>query len=310
MGQRIRKMAEQSKLSPQVQRNFIIGDQWLYYKFYTGPKTADLVLTEMIKPVSENLLTNGLIDRWFFIRYADPKLHLRVRFHHSASPSLSDIIEEIHNRVTPLMTRNLIWKVQLDTYQRELERYGQETIDLTEELFFYDSRMIVEMLDMLEGDEGEQIRWLFSLRAIDQMLDDFSYTEEEKLPLINRLRDGFGQEFGLNRFLKKQLDQKFRSNRAKVNDIMDRSKDEANSLKPLLDILNKKSADLQSVADRILAATHENGAEKRRDDLMGSYLHMMINRMFKTKQRLHELVLYDLLSRTYRSSLARKKYNK
>ena len=209
-----------------------------------------------------------------------------------------------------LVDRTLIWKIQLDTYQRELERYGRKTIDLAEELFFYDSRMIVEMLDMLEGDEGEQLRWLFSLRAIDHMLDDFSYTEEEKSTVISRLRDGFGQEFGLNPFLKKQLEQKFRNNRPNVNDILDRSKDETNPMKPLLDIIDKKSADIKPIASKILAFSQENGAEKMRDDLMGSYLHMMINRMFKTKQRLHELVLYDLLSRYYTSSLARKKYDK
>jgi thiopeptide-type bacteriocin biosynthesis protein len=303
-------MTDRSTSNQPVQRTFIIGDQWLYYKFYTGPKTADLVLTEMIKPVSEKLLAANLIDRWFFIRYADPRLHLRVRFHYTTAANLQRIIEEIHTKTKPLVDRNLIWKVQLDTYQRELERYGARTIDLAEELFYYDSRMIVGMLDMLEGDEGEHIRWLFSLRAIDQMLDDFSFTEEEKLTLINRLKDGFGQEFGLNRSLKKQLEQKFRSNRTKVNDILDRSKDESSPLKPLLGILNKKSINLKPVANKILAASKGDEADKMPNDFMGSFLHMMINRMFKTKQRLHELALYDLLSRYYRSSLARKKYNR
>ena len=41
-------------------RTFITGSEWLYYKFYTGPKTADLILTNLIKPVSETLLEEGI----------------------------------------------------------------------------------------------------------------------------------------------------------------------------------------------------------------------------------------------------------
>ncbi len=303
-------MAKQNKSTPQVKRTFIIGDQWLYFKLYTGPKTADLVLTDMIKPATEKLLKDNVINHWFFIRFADPKLHLRVRFHYSDPPAIYPIVQEIHSIAQSWMERNLIWKIQIDTYQRELERYGRKTINLAEKLFYYDSRMIVEMLDMLEGDKGEQLRWLFALRAIDHMLDDFSYPDEEKLVFISRLRDGLGREFGLNRFLKKQLEQKFRSNRINVNDILDRGKDETNPMKPLLDIITKKSTDIKPLAAKLLAFTEGQGAEKTLDDLIGSYLHMMINRMFKTKQRLHELALYDLLSRYYKSSLARKKYNK
>jgi len=41
---------------------------------------------------------------------------------------------------------------------------------------------------------------------------------------------------------------------------------------------------------------------------MASYSHMMVNRLFKSKQRLHEMVLYDFLHRYYKSEIARQKY--
>ena len=63
------------------QRTFFIGSNWLYYKFYTGPKTADVVLTELVKPVGEKFIKQQKLDHWFFIRYADPQKHLRVRYH-------------------------------------------------------------------------------------------------------------------------------------------------------------------------------------------------------------------------------------
>jgi len=51
-------------------RTFIIGDEWLYFKVYTGYKTADTLLTDTVFPLSQYLLKEKLIDHWFFIRYA------------------------------------------------------------------------------------------------------------------------------------------------------------------------------------------------------------------------------------------------
>jgi hypothetical protein len=62
-----------------VQRTFVIGDKWLYYKIYCGVKTADMLLLEVIKSLTEQLIEEKIIDRWFFIRYSDPEPHVRFR---------------------------------------------------------------------------------------------------------------------------------------------------------------------------------------------------------------------------------------
>jgi len=46
------------------------------------------------------------------------------------------------------------------------------------------------------------------------------------------------------------------------------------------------------------------------NDLLKSYLHMMTNRLFYSKNRLHELILYDFMYRYYTSEIARNKYRK
>ena len=303
-------MNPKNKTQKEVQRTFIIGDPWLYFKFYTGPKTADVALTEMIKPVTEKLLSQKIIDLWFFIRYSDPKLHIRVRFHFNDPRFIANIVREINSYSKPFIKENLIWKVQTDTYQREIERYGSPTMELSEQLFFHDSNMIVQMLDLIEGDEGEQIRWMFSLRAIDGMLDDFKFNMTQKLDLVTVLRDGFGQEFGSNRNMRKQLEQKYRKNRPEINFILDHFNDQTSEIKPLLDLISQKSTAIQGITTDILALTQGEQSEKQLNDLMGSYLHMMVNRLFKTKQRLHEMVLYDFLCRYYKSEIAKKKYIK
>jgi thiopeptide-type bacteriocin biosynthesis protein len=293
-----------------LKRTFIVGDEWLYYKFYTGPKTADVILTEMIKPVTEELLSHQVIDYWFFIRYSDPQLHTRVRFHVSDPQNIAAIIQAIRSYSTPYFEKNLVWKIQLDTYQREVERYGINSMDLSEQWFYYDSKMIVDMLSLIEGDEGERIRWLFALRAVDTMLDDFRSDMEQKFDLVTLLRENFGREHGMNRNLKEQMEQKFRDNRAEINELMDRSNDQVSEMLPLFQVLAQKSAAVQPIAEQILTLNKNNQLGMPLNDLMASYSHMMVNRLFKSKQRTHEMVLYDFLHRYYKSEIARRKYSK
>lgn len=300
-----------SQSMPSVQRTFILGDEWLYYKFYTGPKTADIILTRMVKPLAEHLLESGAIDKWFFIRYADPKIHTRVRFHVTNPQALLETIRLVNAQTKEFIKQDLIWKIQVDSYQREIERYGIRSMEMGETLFFHDSRMIVEMLDMIEGDEGERIRWLFSLRAVDSLLSDFQYSMEEKYDLVTRLRENFGSEFGMNRSLKDQLEKKFRADRKEINDLLNPSTDQDSVMLPLFDLIAQKSRDGQPIVEEILKLYNNKEPNPfLLNDLMASYSHMMINRMFKSKQRMHEMVMYDFLHRYYKSELARIKYSK
>ncbi len=170
-----------------IQRTFIPGENWLYFKIYSGPKTADTILAEDIKPLVEKMSSVNIINKWFFIRYSDPKLHIRVRFYLSKTDYLNHVISLMNSSMKPYVQNNLIWKIQLDTYEREIERYGENTIDLIENLFCYDSNMHLDLLSSLYGDEGETTRWLFGLKAIDQTLIDFvrktavCYKNERKL---------------------------------------------------------------------------------------------------------------------------------
>ncbi|TPE18373.1 hypothetical protein FJN16_00780 [Tannerella forsythia] len=41
-------------------------------------------------------------------------------------------------------------------------------------------------------------------------------------------------------------------------------------------------------------------------DLLHSYVHMSLNRLFRSRNRIHELVLYDFMKRYYNGMLARK----
>ena len=287
-----------------IQRSFIVGSEWLYYKIYTGPKTSDLVLTDIIRPIAMNLLQNNIIDKWFFIRYNDPKHHIRVRFHYNSPENVAGIINSLYTSLKEFSDEDLIWKIQLDTYQREIERYGVQTMDQSEKLFFLDSKMIVDFLDMIDGDEGEELRWLFGARAIDQKPMDFGYNEDEKLALMERLKTGFGAEFGMNKNLKKQMDKKFRNEHDKIKNFLNFKKEMDADYAPIVDVLEEKSKNSKALISDILSVVNKSEL----DDMMGSYIHMLMNRLFRSKNRLHEMVIYDLLYRTYKVAWGIRKF--
>ena len=93
----------------------------------------------MIKPLVKELKKENLIKKWFFIRYADPRHHIRLRFNFYDNESIGVIISKLHLHLKKLDDLKFIWKVQIENYRREVERYGTNTISLSEEIFHRDS---------------------------------------------------------------------------------------------------------------------------------------------------------------------------
>lgn len=286
-----------------IQRDFILGDPWIYLKLYTGVKTADSILIEIINPLSAGLHEEQVISKWFFIRYSDPEFHLRIRFYLSNNQNLTTITTRLNSAVKPYIENRLISGFQSDIYTRELERYGHKTIVDSESIFFHDSLATLQMLSSIEGDEGENYRWHFACLSIDYLLNDFGFNENEKLALMDKLQQGFGQEFGMNTHLKVQLDNKFRQERQKLRSFLLREDD---FYSPFYHILDEKSLAIKEIVARIRNLHLQNELEVEFNSLISSYIHMMLNRIFKSKQRLHEMVIYSLLYRFYKSEIARK----
>ncbi len=275
-----------------MRRKFILGDEWLYYKLYCGRRTADSILVDAIKPLSEKLLKKGWIDQWFFIRYTDPRPHLRVRFHLKRKDDLSFVIEEFNASTRYYLDNDLIWDLQTDTYQRELERYGTNTISESEELFFYDSAACVDALQYIEEDE---LLFLFGLRSIKDTLTAFGLDNHEKCTLAEWNLKAFKEEFNSDKHLSRQLSKKHQALKDKIELFL--TINSHPEYQPLLDLLDKKMEQMRRISKKIAEKAVLN--QLSIDSLLSSYVHMMVNRLFRDKQRLYELVCYDCLHKFY-----------
>ncbi|WP_106790967.1 thiopeptide-type bacteriocin biosynthesis protein [Aquimarina sp. Aq78] len=283
-----------------TKRTYILGDEWLYYKIYCGARTSDVLLTETIKPLTAQLLEQGLIDSWFFIRYGDPDFHIRIRFHLLDIRAIGTVILQINAAMQRYVEQRVVYKLQTDTYIRELERYGTNTIATSETLFFYDSTMLLDAIALIEDEE---LYFLFIVKAIDRLLNNFGYEQQEKLELVTRNCQGFKREFHADKGLNKQLDKKYRGLKSKLSSFLETTSMQED-YKVLDDLLDHKAKQSLGVVQKIMEAQQDNQLEMTLDDLLSSYIHMLVNRAFRSKQRFYELVCYDFLVRYQKTKVS------
>jgi thiopeptide-type bacteriocin biosynthesis protein len=291
-------------------RKFLPGDEWLYVKIYGGYKILDEIISNILKPYCEELLENGDIDKWFFIRYNDPDSHLRIRFHGQAPAFYFPLFLKINEMLTPLMSSGEIQKVVLDTYIREMERYFSFNIEHSESLFFHDSVACCQILEQLDGDQGEFYRWQMAHVSIDKLMDDFGLGDEEKYELTNKLQNSFFNEFNQQKpenttGLKRSLNDKYRLNATAITEVLSATDNE--DLVFLRQFYEIRSHSIQPISSAIRSAVEDHGISKEwYDELLASYIHMALNRLFMAKPRMHEMVVYHGLSKYYDSKLKRK----
>jgi hypothetical protein len=58
-------------------------------------------LREVLPPFLEQLQASGWMDRWFFVRYADPEAHVRLRFHGKPEVLLGQLLPALQALLAP-----------------------------------------------------------------------------------------------------------------------------------------------------------------------------------------------------------------
>lgn len=282
---------------------YIPGDQWLYFRIYGGHNTLDRLLREDLFPLIKQHLDGGMISLWFFIRYNDPDKHLRVRLKLDQDLALSEIIMSFRNALKRWIDDGLIWKVELGSYQPENERYGAKSMAFSEQLFFHDSQAYCSFrIDM--PDHDDEALWLFAILSANDLLDEFSFNLHQKKELLLDLSRNFGKEFGKDKILARQLSDKYRKSRLRIDNLISQ-KPQAVIDNYLLDKIKQRSTADHDVIQSIINLYKNEVMEVNLQDLLSSLIHMSLNRIFINNNRMHEMVIYDFMHRYYRSAIAR-----
>lgn len=288
-----------------TKRFFLPGSEWLYFKVYTDEHSADIVILEIYEKLIKQLLKRRVISKWFFIRYQDtqhPQHHLRIRLLLTNVSAIGEVIILLNKAIALFNKNQCIQKLQIDTYEREIERYGHSSIEFAESLFSAESSFIMRTLPKMLNLNNEHLRWLTIVKVIDMYLSLFSYTLEMKLNIMQHMSGAHKGALNFNAFNAKCFNHMYRSKYDKLHEVLQNRYNDEDWLQIASEIREYHNHISQFELPSFL---YEERTEISNYTVVGSYIHMFINRMMDNNPNLVELVIYEFLYRYYKSLKAR-----
>ncbi|MDM8160359.1 thiopeptide-type bacteriocin biosynthesis protein [Labilibaculum sp. K2S] len=284
-------------MSKKIIDSYLPCDTWLYYKIYCGIKIADEILVSNVHFLCKELIESKSIKSFFFIRYCDPKPHLRLRLLITSMEHLYEIVSRVNYHFKPFIQENLIGGLQIDSYKRELERYNIDSIQNSEKIFCLESKMLLEYL-LHEKQYDDRLYFVISL--VDFYLTKVNLSIEGKKQFAEKMKCYYSKEFSVDSFFKRNLEAKYRVKRTQIDKYLFSQEDT---------IISKLIQEYSSAMEYNLNAIKETPSVNIEylHYIIQSHIHMLVNRAFRGNQRLFELIVYDFMIRSYKSKIARLK---
>jgi thiopeptide-type bacteriocin biosynthesis protein len=167
-----------------------------------------------------------------------------------------------------------------------------------ESIFFHDSMMCMSLIRAVEEEGHEELRWLAGFYAANSFLDAFGLSLEEKKKYAEYMSGQFAKEFGASKEHTVILDGKFRTYRNRLFSFAGNGPGS---------VLERRLKEIVAERDRaILPLIGMISAKEgyHKTAYVDSLIHMSVNRLFRSKQRIYECVIYNLLKKYYTSVLA------
>ena len=258
-----------------IQRSFAPGSEWLYLKMYCNSNVSDYLLANEVTPLLDHLIDEKMIKSAFFIRYTDPHYHLRLRLNLCDKKLYAEVLQKLYDSLDPYFQSEMIWNLQIDSYQRELERYDPEYIEDTEVAFYHDSLLLLNLLKNVNFVENEDVRLFAAVKNVDGWLSLFGLSLQEKLDFCKAMENEFLKEFSSE--LKTHINSKFRLLKDNLYSFFTAFEFEQE--------FNQRNLEIEKL--------------KLCKEKLSSYIHMSINRWFPSEQRALELMTYSFATKYY-----------
>jgi thiopeptide-type bacteriocin biosynthesis protein len=292
------------------ERLFPPGSEWVYLKLYGGQSAIEEFIATELSATIREAQERQLIDHWFYIRYRDPYDHVRVRCRCRHTDNVGAVLRGFHERSGHLLTSGVLWKIEIDTYQRELERYkGVAATQASEQVFAADSDAAVAILGALhaagidEGAAGKRLRQHICVLGVHRLLLDCGLSVVDRHALVRRMHDAmWGHQHASQ---KQQLADRFREQRRSLENLL---RGQVQSHRVLTDAqaaYDRRSARVAPIIQALRARPTIQAPEL--SDLASSYVHLHVNRLFPMPARTIEGLVCDLLWKLYESEAAQQK---
>jgi len=260
------------------------GSEWLYVKVYGPREDEDELLAGPVRELAESAVEDGLASGWHFLRYGDPGPHLRLRFRGEPGRLTGKLLPRLCAWAGGLVTAGRCDRFAVDTYEREVERYGgPEGMNAAEELFAADSRCVAGLLGSLREGLGLD-RVGLAVVTVDDLLDALGLDPRRRLEWCGwRVADrpASGPEHRRRKVILRPL-------------LADPGRLASVPGGPeVLGRLAERRAALAPIAERLAALAALDGPPLR--DLVASFVHLHCNRLLGTDPVAEGLVMGLLL---------------
>lgn len=293
----LRVVAQENTLP--IKRHFPLGSEWLFLKLYCGIGSVDMILAKAIAPIMNKLQQQGLIQKWFFIKYFDPGYHIRLRMLLCNKADMYQVLSIVNEGIEQAQEKMLIWKIQPDTYKRELERYGTSTMEHCESMFYIDSLVTIQLFTALQFSQSSNLTFLWGVKMTDDLLNAFQFGLAEKLTFTDKMRKGYQWEFNADKDTNDKINTKYNTLKNDMQALL--SSDDPDGKNKFRYMLLQQKIALQSpIINEILTSKANDGLQVEFDTLLFSLIHMMLNRLISVKERMHEFLVYEFLVKYYR----------
>jgi len=279
------------------------GGEWLYAKIYASPWGREQLLRQCLVPLVTRLLREQLADKWFFIRYADPDPHLRVRLHGDAATLWNSALPRIRTACETLCSEGLAWKIDIATYEPEIERYGgQDALSIAEDVFGADSECVLALI-VSGAVQDPHERWKCLIAGVDLIWKDAGFDEASRAALYARRSEQLVHSLGADPERLLATNRKFRASRLELDQLLfgDSADGGARS------ILQRRSERLQP----LLASLRQLAAQQRLTQplskIVAAHAHMYVNRLSLAASGTQELIVYEMLAKLLASRVARQR---
>ncbi|QBD79724.1 hypothetical protein EPA93_28600 [Ktedonosporobacter rubrisoli] len=277
------------------ERNVYPGEDWIFNKLYASPKQHDELIAGPVRSLIKQLQEQGLIDRWFYLRYNDPEPHLRLRCHASTPEKRGPALQQILQWSLQLAERGLLQRYSLDTYEREVERYGgPDAIELLEQVFTLDSTLTSNLVAAHYARHLTLDPMLTLVFSYEQFFAAWGYDQAQRLQWLQQLQTdkyAWSKEFRAQR----KLYCEYFAPRSSASD-----PDQQKQRQLLLSLLQPYTASLRACGEQVRKLAQGGKLWVPEHELLGSLAHMHKIR-FLDLDRQKELQAYAFWHHTLES---------
>ncbi|MBD0839921.1 lantibiotic dehydratase [Streptomyces sp. TRM68416] len=246
------------------------GEEWVYLKLYTPTRRQDEAVARPLAHLVAELRDQGLLADWFFMRYADPEPHLRIRLLATAGQEAdAALLARSAEWAREVVRSGLARRFCFDTYFPEVWRYGGPVaMTAVERAFGADSDVSQAVIAARHAGALRLDPAVTTAFCLDRLLEAWGLTFDERLAFIRARSD------------KDEFSEAFKPHRTELCELLRpwRRPADGPERQVLLAMTGPYAERLGTTATTLHELHAEGSLWQGTEDILASLVHMHVNR--------------------------------